>query len=161
MQARTDPPPRREFATAADADAVIDSVLGRFERHLRVPAGGWVHEEPFVLRHRIIMDRLRFESVTSFAAPEPTELDYFVTLDFRFVRGAEHYQRWHLSIAVWSELPFGVEHRPPLDDRYRGASARPTRRCCAGGHGTIATCSRRLPGTPRTGWRAAATSTAG
>ncbi|MEU7821643.1 hypothetical protein [Catellatospora sp. NPDC049133] len=118
MQARTDPPPGREFAAAPDADAVVDSVLGRLERHLRVPAGGWIHEEPFVLRHRIIMDRRRFESVTSFVAPEPTDLDYFVTLDFRFVRGAEHYQRWHLSIAVWSELPFGVEHRPPLDDRY-------------------------------------------
>ncbi|GAA1371194.1 hypothetical protein GCM10009661_31410 [Catellatospora chokoriensis] len=119
MQARTDPLPGREFAAGADADAVVDSVLGRLERHLRVPPGEWVHEEPFVLRHRLIMDRPRFEAVTSFVPPEPTELDYFVTLDFRFVRGAEHYQRWHLSIAIWSELPFGVEHRPPLDDQHR------------------------------------------
>lgn len=119
MQARAVPLPWREFAGGADADPVIESVLGRLERHLGVTAEDWMHEEPFVLRHRVIMDRARFEAVTLFVPPEPTDLDYFVTVDFRFIRSAERYQRWHVSIVIWSELPFGVEHRPSLDDRNR------------------------------------------
>lgn len=114
MQSRTEPLPRREYTGVGESDAVIDSVLGRLERHLTVPADHWMHEEPFVLRHRAILDRARFEAVTGFQPAQPTDLAYFTTLDFRFVRGGERYQRWHLSIVVWSELPFGVEHRPPL-----------------------------------------------
>jgi len=113
MQSRVDPLPFREFVGPAESGSFVDSVLGRFERHIVVPAEDWRHEEPFVLRHRIVMDRPRLEAVTGFRPPEATELRYFVTLDFRFVR-SQRYQRWHLSIVVWSELPFSIEHRPPL-----------------------------------------------
>lgn len=114
LYSRRDKLPEREFAAGESAEAFISSVVGRLERHLVVPAEDWTHEEPFVLRHRVVMDRGRFEAATAFTPAAATDLAYFVTLDFRLTRGEERFQRWDVSIVVWSELPFGTEHRPLL-----------------------------------------------
>jgi hypothetical protein len=105
------------------------------ERHLVVAANDWVHEEPFVLRHRIIVDRARFETVTGFTSPDATELAYFNTLDFRFVRSVQRYRRWGwrttatsrrcrhvsgLTLNTWAQRRRGIE-QASADSHTRSA----------------------------------------